>query len=154
MYRRRLVGDIIIFSVCSAAALFRLTVFPSSIFPSSSFFFSFDSFDPACGRDRTSEKRRDPVETRRFVILATPVIVREDAEGAGGWAAAIFDRSINEMRRDDFCVEEGGKDEAEVEAEAEAEVERFEEEEEEEAVAGIEESGAERLIESFSGRDG
>ena len=140
-------GEITIFSVCSAAELFRFTDFPSSAFsfsfsfssPFSPLFFSFDSVDPVGARDRTSEKRRVPVEVRRVVNRATPVTVRdepeedEDIEETAECEAAIFDRSINEMRRLDFCVVEGGAVEVETE---------------------VEETGTGRLKESFSGSVG
>ena len=153
-------GEITIFSVCSAAELFRLTDLPSSAFsfssPSSPLFFSFESVNPVGTRDRTSEKRRVPVEARRFVNRATPVTVREEpavveaAEcEAAECEAAIFDRSINEMRRLDFCAVERGTAEAEAEAETEAETEA-----EVETVETVEGTGAERLSESFSGREG
>ena len=140
-------GEITIFSVCSAAELFRFTDFPSSAFsfsfsfssPFSPLFFSFDSVDPVGARDRTSEKRRVPVEVRRVVNRATPVTVRdepeedEDIEETAECEAAIFDRSIKEMRRLDFCVVEGGAVEVEIE---------------------VEETGTGRLKESFSGSVG
>ena len=142
-------GEITIFSVCSAAELFRLTGFPSSAFsfssPSSPLFLSFESVNPVGTRDRTSEKRRVPVEARRLVNRATPVTVREEpaAVEAAECEAAIFDRSINEMRRLDFCVVERGAADAEAEAVAEVET-----------VETVEGTGAERLSDSFSGREG